>query len=523
MGVSEPMEGGLVAFDSAGLNLRDAGVRAALLVVACILLALPIWLVKYPPLVDYPNHLARAFVLHHLQDPNYDFGRWFAPDWGPNPYLFADLLMQVFQSVVGIYAAGKLMLTLCVLGLPLSVLFFLRRANPQSEFLAIFAFAVAYNPDILMGFMSFQLSLALCFVVMGVWLDWAREGKTGTYVLLWMLTTLLYLTHLGGFAVAGLAVMLYTLVTAGIGKRLVMGVLPFAPGAALFGYAKLHGWAGRGLDYSTWQFMGKVKSMMIPLQGYSKTLGYVMALVVGATAVYFLARRNKLKVQMGWAAVAAALLLVHWAMPDQYGDLAFIDYRFCIFAFLFALAIPAFSGPRNWIVASGTALFLASTLVVGTHFAREQKRLTELANNFQYIPRNAHVLAYSAKGNTAWLDSDNLHFWSYGVIDDGWITPSLFHQKSVQPLQLRVPMCDDDDQYGDKLLNRQFSVESLRKDYDYIWASNIEYLDPLLGKIGEVVRSNGTLKIYKTDPEDGRTSSVQARAGWWRRVVWRVK
>jgi hypothetical protein len=84
-------------------------------------------------------------------------------------------------------------------------------------------------------------------------------------------------------------------------------------------------------------------------------------------------------------------------------------------------------------------------------------------------------------------------------------------------------MCDDDDQYGDKLLNRQFSVESLRKDYDYIWASNIEYLDPLLGKIGEVVRSNGTLKIYKTDPEDGRTSSVQARAGWWRRVVWRVK
>ncbi len=121
MGVSEPIERGPVAFDSAGLNLPDARVRVALLVVACILLALPIWLVKYPPLVDYPNHLARAFVLHHLHDPNYDFGRWFAADWGPNPYLFVDLLMQVFQSVVGIYAAGKLMLTLCVLGLPLSV------------------------------------------------------------------------------------------------------------------------------------------------------------------------------------------------------------------------------------------------------------------------------------------------------------------------------------------------------------------------------------------------------------------
>src|SRR5277367_4466165 len=94
----------------------SGNMQLVVLIFLSAILVLPIWLVKYPPLVDYPNHLARAFVLHHLHDPHYDFAHWYAPDWGPNPYLLADLLMQAFQSVVGIYVAGRLMLTLCVLG-----------------------------------------------------------------------------------------------------------------------------------------------------------------------------------------------------------------------------------------------------------------------------------------------------------------------------------------------------------------------------------------------------------------------
>jgi hypothetical protein len=72
-------------------------VKIGLFVVCGFVLILPIWLVKYPPIVDYPNHLARAFVLHHLNDPNYSFSHWYAPDWGPNPYFLADFLMQIFQ------------------------------------------------------------------------------------------------------------------------------------------------------------------------------------------------------------------------------------------------------------------------------------------------------------------------------------------------------------------------------------------------------------------------------------------
>ncbi|MGH9681557.1 MAG: hypothetical protein ACRD4Y_16545 [Candidatus Acidiferrales bacterium] len=47
----------------------------------------PIWISGFPPLLDYPNHLARSFVLAHLHDPDFAFGNFYRADWGVYPYL----------------------------------------------------------------------------------------------------------------------------------------------------------------------------------------------------------------------------------------------------------------------------------------------------------------------------------------------------------------------------------------------------------------------------------------------------
>jgi hypothetical protein len=472
-----------------------------------LLLILPIWLVKYPPLVDYPNHLARAFLLHHLHDPNYNFGHFFAPDWGLNPYCLADFLLQLFQHFVGIYAAGRLLLTLCILGLPLGVAFFLRRANPGSEYLALWAFAVAYNPNFLMGFMSFVLSIALCFVLVGVWLDYLRAEQEKHWLLALVLATLTFLTHLGGFAIAAMVIVLYTVLDPCSGRplgrpslrRLPMAALTFLPGASFFLYAKLHRWAGRGLNYAHWSINLKLRGMTVPFREYSRTVEAITILAVLLTIGYFLSRRRELRLQFVWIAIVAAILAFHWIVPDALGDLGFVDYRFCIFAFLFSLAIPVFRGPRIVPVALASVVFLAHVLQAGTYFVSEQKHLQRLADDFQYIPQKALVLAYTSRGaGVPWEKQDDLHFWGYGVIDRGWITPSLFHQSGVQPLQLRVPMYSDDDQYGDKLQERRYSEEVISKTYDYLWTTNVGYLNPYLAKIGNPVCSQGELQIIKT-------------------------
>ena len=65
---------------------------------AAMLLA-PIWTVAFPPLLDYPNHLARAFVLAHLNDSHFSFREFYRSDWGAYPYLGMDASLAVLARL----------------------------------------------------------------------------------------------------------------------------------------------------------------------------------------------------------------------------------------------------------------------------------------------------------------------------------------------------------------------------------------------------------------------------------------
>ena len=67
-----------------------------------LIAVLPIWTVPYPVVTDYPNHLARWFVLFHMEDPNFHFATFYAPAWGPLPYITPDVLAMALQYVLPI-------------------------------------------------------------------------------------------------------------------------------------------------------------------------------------------------------------------------------------------------------------------------------------------------------------------------------------------------------------------------------------------------------------------------------------
>src|SRR5580704_19535091 len=102
------------------------------LILAGMLLA-PIWIVSFPPLLDYPNHLARAFVLAHLNDSHFSFQQFYRSDWGAYPYLGMDASLAVLGRLFPIETAGRVYLSLCALALPAAAWFFIRQAQPGSE------------------------------------------------------------------------------------------------------------------------------------------------------------------------------------------------------------------------------------------------------------------------------------------------------------------------------------------------------------------------------------------------------
>src|SRR6202049_2587736 len=153
----------------------------AVLILAAILLV-PIWSVAFPPLLDYPNHLARSFVLAHLNDPAFTFSRFYRADWGAYPYLGMDAALAVLGRLLPIEKAGRLFLSLCALALPAAAWFFLRQANPGEDYTALWALLIAYNVFFLEGFLNFDLSLAVGFLALGFWLRWLAKQSIVRWV-----------------------------------------------------------------------------------------------------------------------------------------------------------------------------------------------------------------------------------------------------------------------------------------------------------------------------------------------------
>ena len=60
---------------------------------AAVALLIPLWAVAYPPLVDYPNHLARSYVLAHIHDFD-TLAQNYRVDMRPLPYLTVDLALM---------------------------------------------------------------------------------------------------------------------------------------------------------------------------------------------------------------------------------------------------------------------------------------------------------------------------------------------------------------------------------------------------------------------------------------------
>src|SRR5882672_10374065 len=125
--------------------------RLVAVVILAVALLVPIWSAAFPPLLDYPNHLARSFVLAHINDSAFTFSRFYRADWGAYPYLGMDASLAVLDRLFPIETAGRVFLSLCALALPAAAWFFLRQVNPGDDAAALWALLIACNVFFLEG------------------------------------------------------------------------------------------------------------------------------------------------------------------------------------------------------------------------------------------------------------------------------------------------------------------------------------------------------------------------------------
>jgi hypothetical protein len=464
---------------------------AGVLTLVAMLLT-PIWTAAFPPLLDYPNHLARAFVLAHLHDPHFSFAEFYRADWGAYPYLGMDASLALLGRVFPIETAGRVYLSLCALALPAAAWFLIHEAQPGAEASFLWSLLIAYNVFFLEGFLNFDLSIAVGFLALGLWLRWLAKPGTGAWIAALVAFTALYFTHLLGFGIAGLVVVAYlTLSRKRIRDWMWSGALAL-PGLAFYLHSSRVGLTAGKIIFHGWD--DKLDSLGMILHGYWPLLDWIS---LGALAAWFFAawwRNPEFGWDRKWIAIAAFLFALFWAIPWMWGEGSDLDIRVLPFLFIAILATARVGRRGKWLAAIPLLLFAVRILSITQHFREAQPELEGLARSFDAVPRGALVLPI-VEGDEDPIERPFTHFWAYGVIRRGWFSPYLMDAPGETPMRI-IHDSYTPDGFWNLTYDEAPDWQQVQNDYDYVWAYDVPRFSAALAGIGERIYSSGALAVY---------------------------
>ncbi|WP_437935537.1 hypothetical protein [Sorangium sp. So ce341] len=211
------------------------GAALALVVVAAsvYVIALPLAVVRYPPMTDLPFHAAQTAALRHYLDPAWHFREQFTLQPLAVPYMsmyaLGALLMLVLPPVAAVKVAAAAMLALLPAGL--AVLF---HGLKRSPLLGVLGLVLVWCNLTHWGFLNHMGALGLFAMVVGLTLLLVDRPSRGRQIALALALVALFFTHVFRFPFAIAAVVGAAIVVFPATRRLRPIALPLAPSLVLF-------------------------------------------------------------------------------------------------------------------------------------------------------------------------------------------------------------------------------------------------------------------------------------------------
>jgi len=310
----------------------------------CSVVALCVlWVPKYLPLADLPQHAAQISIWKHFDDPAFGFREVFELKYF-TPYLLGYGLARVFAEFFSVLVAMKLVLTLTVLGLPLSLWRLLEVAGGD-RWWALAGFPLAFGYSFLWGFFSYVVALPLGVLYLAYVMQYAAAPSMKRGVVLASFTVLLFGAHLIVFSLCGLsAASLIAFSTKGL-RRAMLRLTPLAVGALIAlgwmtryekGRANIPNVLGYGFE--------RVKVAPALLLGYPHDtpgllVGLLLILLFVISGVKLASRRERWVPLAIWAAA-------YFGVPKDYNNVAFLYTRLATLLVPFAIVATELGTPR---------------------------------------------------------------------------------------------------------------------------------------------------------------------------------
>jgi hypothetical protein len=375
---------GLLRRSAHALRLESWPLTVAFWAAACAQ-ALAFALCRFPPMIDYPQHVAMGALLHRLRDSAAPEHALFATNY----FTYnagVETAMGLMSSLVATELAGRLLFALHALLFALAALVLCRVAS-RPRWYAMLALPLVYNFTCGWGFANFVFATPLVLLLLAAWIHLLQAPRAWALAAgLAVLSMAVAYTHVLAMLAACVAVAalsLGELADLGLGavgawfRRVLVPCLALVPavgyslGAWFWARATSttvweHAWA-EGQDEPLWF---KLRHVLYNAAGnFSDGSDQVLlaaALGVGV-AIWLLARRAPLEPRM--RRLALLFLGLYCVVPKVFIATFHIYPRFLPFGILFAfVALPAVPAASARALAAAAA---AVALATGTNVLKK--------------------------------------------------------------------------------------------------------------------------------------------------------
>lgn len=315
---------------------------ATAVVLAIVLLA-PLLVIDVPPLADYPNHLARFFILAHPDDPV--LSKIYAPHWTILPNLGMDVIGAGLLRITDTHTGGRILLALSLLAPVGGAVVYHRVAFGCRSYWPLASGLVAYNAAFFMGFMNFLFSLGLALIGAAAWVALRRQNRSGWKTLAGAIAAVAtFFIHI--FGLAFLFLLIGAEEASGLRRRWSSGtvtacdfmkaaipiLIALAPALVLY---RLSPFSDTATSLGAWHAIVKLMRPFSPF-----TIPNVELTIVTAVAVIvaLVAMRRHLAFAPGLRLAIAVLAIVYIAAPLRIKGGSYVDLRAAVMVALLLFA-----------------------------------------------------------------------------------------------------------------------------------------------------------------------------------------
>jgi hypothetical protein len=412
-------------------------------------LLIPFLLVDVPPVLDYPNHLARWFVLAHGDDPI--LSRFYAANWHITPNIGFDPLAVLLVKILPVHVGGRIVLAMAMLAPLLGALVYARAAFGKCHAWPLGVALTGFNGVFFLGFLNFLLATGLAFAAAGAWTWLRRQGRDGAAAAMGAAASaVIFLCHIFGAGLFALLIGAQEIANhrerrEGMFRAGVLIGIALVPAAALYLLSPL---SGNDAAVSGWDGAHKLWDIFTPFMTSNKLLTIATFFAV-ITALIFCWR--KAEFAPGTRIALLILFLIYLAAPVTLKGGTFVDVRFALMMGLlvFAGMRPRLApGLERWLLLGIVALAGLRGAYTGWQWHDHNRDLTDLRAAIARVEPGALVLAArshsrqtdAATPSRALPDTERLdsHLPALLVVERRAFWPNLFADPVQQPVTVRA-------------------------------------------------------------------------------------